>query len=214
MANVDRPWGFRPTAYIGGAPWNGEAHLYAFSASDSTGPAFVGDVVQFDATNRTLALTDVYAPGCPLVKPVVAALTTAAFRGVVVGFVPEPEYNNSATASLGLMYRLDDTKRYAHVVDNPLVLFDVQEQVNSYTSASNNAINKVGDVAYVSGNTTTGISKCEIGGIATGAVLPFRVFGFARNPDNFNFSASDAATNAHYQVLINNTDLAQASTGA
>jgi hypothetical protein len=216
MANVNRPWGARPVAYVGGAKWNGELTLYAFSASNSTGDAFVGDLVEFDSTNRTLALTDVYAPGCPLVKPVVAALTTTAFRGVIAGFVPEPEYNHSATASLGLMYRQDDTKRYVFVIDNPLVLFDVQEDGNDYVSASDNPINKLSDIAYTAGNTTTGISGVQLdsSGITTGGVLPFRVLGFNRRPDNFDFTASDTNSYAHYMVMIANSDLANANTGA
>lgn len=214
MANVNRPSGFRPTKFRSGADWNGEQTLYAFSASDSTGPAFNGDVVQFDATNRTLPLTDTYAPGCPLVIPVVAAVTTTAIRGVIAGFVPEPEYNNSPTASLGLMYRLDDTKRYTWVVDSTDVVFEVQEVGNSYTSASNNAVNKVADIDYTSGNTLTGQSKTQLAAASTGAVRPFRVLGFSQRVDNFNFSASDASSYTKLMVQINNSDLAGGSSGA
>lgn len=216
MANVDRPWGARPVAFVGGAKWNGEQTLYAFSASDSTGDAFVGDLVQFDSTNRTLALTDAYAPGCPLVKPVVAALTTTAFRGIIAGFVPEPEYNQTMTASLGLMYRKDDTKRYTWVIDNPNVVFDMQEDGNDYVSASDNPVNKLSDIAYTAGNTTTGISKVELdsSGITTGGVLPFRVLGFSRRVDNFDFTAASTNSFAHYMVTIANSDLANANTGA
>lgn len=216
MANVNRPFGFRPVEYVGGAKYNGETSLYAFSASNSTGPAFVGDMVQFDSTNRTLALTDVYAPGCPLVLPVVAAVTTNAFRGVIAGFVPEPEYNNSITASLGLMYREDDTKRYAWIVDNPLVLFEAQEDGNDYVSASDNLINKTGDVAYTAGSTTTGISGAQLDSsdFNTNAVRPWRAIRYTPRVDNFNFSASDTNSYAHVNVMIANSDLAQANTGA
>lgn len=216
MANVNRPWGARPVGYVGGAKWTGEQTLYAFSASNSTGPAFSGDLVQFDATNRTLALTDAYYPACPLVLPVVAALTTTAFRGVIVGFVPEPEYNNSTTASLGLMYRLDDTKRYTWIVDNPLVIFDMQENGNDYVSASDNSVNKLADIAYTVGNTLTGQSKTQLlsSGITTGGVLPFRVLRYTPRVDNFDFTASDTNSYAHLNVMIANSDLANANTGA
>ena len=216
MANVNRPFGFRPVAYVGGAKWNGEQTLYAFSASDSTGPAFNGDMVQFDSTNRTLALTDTYAPACPLVKPVVSTITTNTFRGVIAGFVPEPEYNNSATASLGLMYREDDTKRYVWVVDNPLVVFEAQEDGNDYVSASDNSINKTCDVAYTAGNTTTGVSGAQLDSsdFQTAAVRPWRALRYTPRVDNFNFAATDTNSYAHINVMIANSDLAQANTGA
>lgn len=216
MANVNRPWGARPVGYVGGAPWSGEQTLYAFSASNSTGPAFNGDLVQFDATNRTLPLTDSYYPACPLVLPVVSALTTNAFRGVIVGFVPEPEYNNTTTASLGLMYRLDDTKRYTWVVDNPLVIFDMQENANDYVSASDNSVNKLADIAYTAGSTVTGQSAVQLASssIAAGAVLPFRVLRYTPRVDNFNFAAGEANSYAHMNVMITNSDLAQRNLGA
>lgn len=215
MANVNRPFGFRPDRYIGGAPWTGEQVLYAFSASNSTGPAFNGDVVQFDDTNRTLALTDNYFPACPLVKPVVAAVTTTAIRGVIVGFVPEPEYSMSGTTSLGLMYRLDDTKRYVWIVDSPLVVFEVQEDGNDYVTAADNSINKVADIAYTTGNTLTGQSKAEwdSSDATTGSARPFKALRYTPRVDNFNFSASDSLSYAHLDVMIVNSDLTQGNTG-
>lgn len=215
MANTDRPWGFRPIRYVGGAKWNGEHVLYAFSTSQAN-DAFNGDVVQFDATNRTLALTDEYMPGLPLVKPVVAAVTTTAIRGVIAGFVPEPEYNDTATASLGRMYRVASTKRYVFVVDNPLVVFDAQEDGNDYVSATDNSIGKTGDIAYTAGSTLTGQSKAELDSsdFQTAAARPFKALRYVPREDNFNFSASDSSSNAHIEALIVNSDLANGNTGA
>lgn len=216
MANTNRAFGFRPVGYVGGAKWNGEQTLYAFSASNSTGPAYNGDMVQYDDTNRTLALTDVYYPACPLVKPVVAAVTTTAFRGVIAGFVPEPEYNNTVTASLGLMYRADDTKRYVWVVDNPLVIFEAQEDGNDYVTAADNSINKTGDVAYTAGSTITGVSGAQLDSsdFQAAAVRPWRALRYTPRVDNFNFSASDTLSYAHINVMIANSDLANANVGA
>ena len=126
MANTSRPFGVRPERYMDGAAWNGATTLYAFSASDATA-AYKGDMVSFDATNRSTALTDIYAPGIPFVKTVAAALTTSTFRGVIAGFVPQPEFNQTATASLGFMYRAASTARYVWVVDDPAVVFECQE---------------------------------------------------------------------------------------
>lgn len=215
MANTNRAFGFRPNRFIGGAPWSGEQTLYAFSTSQANN-AYNGDVVQFDGTNRTVALTDAYAPGTPFIKPVVAATTTTAIRGVIVGFVPQPEFNMSATASLGLMYRVLSTARYAWVVDNYNVVFEVQEDGNDYVSASDNSVGKVGDLAYTAGSATTGQSGAQMSSsdISTGSVRPFKVLNYTRRVDNFGFASTDTYSYAKMDVMIINSDLAQANTGA
>lgn len=214
--NVDRAFGFRPVRYRNGSPFNAQFVLYAFSASDSTGPAFIGDVVQFDATNRATALTDVYAPGIALIKPVVAAVTTTAIRGVLCGLLPEPEFNHTPTASLGRRHRLDDTARYALVVDDYNVVFEVQEDGNDWVSASDNAIGKTGDIAYTAGNTTTGISGAELDSsdMQAAAARPFKALNLSQRVDNFGFVAADTLSYAKYDVMIANSDLAQANVGA
>lgn len=211
--NANRPRGFVPNGYIGGAKWTGEVSLYAFSASDATGAAYKGDVVQFDSTNRTLALTDIYRPALPLVKPVVAGVTTTAIRGVIAGFLAQPEFSNSATASLGTMYRATSTKAYVLIADNPLVTFEVQEDGNSYTSASSNAVNKTADVAYTAGNTSTGVSGAQLDSsdVQTAAARPFRVLRYNPRVDNFGFASTDTLSYAKFDVVIANSDLVQAT---
>lgn len=206
MANLSRPFGARPTRYLGSAAWNGQAQLYAFSASQANN-AYKGDLVQFDATNRTLSLADPYEPGCPCVQPVVAALTTNAFRGVIAGFVPQPEFVQTPTASLGTMFRAASTQRYVWVIDDPLVVFEMEETGNSYTTAANNGINKTADISYVAGSQLTGVSAVVLTGFQTAAVRPWRAVRFSQRPDNFNFSASDTNTFAHFDVISNNNDL-------
>lgn len=214
MANVSRPFGFRPERYLSGAMWNGQTQLYAFSASN-TDAAFNGDCVSIDTTNRSTALTDVYAPGIPLITAAVTTLTTNPFRGVIAGFVPQPEFNMSVSASLGLMYRVASTARYAWVVDDPAVIFEAQESGNSYTSATSNGINKCMDISYTAGNTTTGVSGTQLSGTATtSGVKPFRLLRYTQRVDNFNFTAADSSSYAHWDVIIANSDLAQANVGA
>lgn len=213
--NVNRPFGFRPDRFIGGAPWSGEQTLYAFSASQANN-AYNGDVVQFDSTNRTAALTDSYRPGCPFVKPVVSAVTTTAIRGVIVGFLPQPEFNMSVTASLGLMYRVASTARFVFVVDNYNVVFEAQEDGNDYVTAADNSIGKVGDIAYTAGSAVTGQSGAQLDSsdFTTGSVRPFKALQYTPRIDNFGFSASDTLSYAHIDAMIINSDLAQGNTGA
>lgn len=216
MANISHPFGFRPSRYMDSSAYNGQTQIYGFSTSQAN-DAYKGDLVQFDTANRSLSLTDPYLPALPLVKPVVAALTTNSFRGIIAGFVAQPEFNMVATASLGTMYRQASTQRYAWVVEDWSVVFEVEESTNSYTSASSNGINKVADIVYTAGSQTTGIAQVKIDSttVSTGAVKPFRIVRYTEKPDNFNFTSSDTNSRAHFDVIINNSDLfVQSSTGA
>lgn len=214
MANTNRSFGFRPDRFIGGAKWTGEQSLYAFSTSE-THDGYNGDVVQFDSTNRTTALTDVYAPGIQFALPVTSTVTTTTIRGVIVGFVPQPEFNMSATASLGLMYRVASTARYGWVIDDTRVVFEVQETGNSYTSASTNGIGANADIAYTAGNTTTGLSGTQLSAtVVTNAARPFRRLNYTKRVDNFGFASTDSSSYAKIDVMIINSDLAQGTNGA
>lgn len=211
--NVNRPFGLRATRYIGGSKWNGQSQLYSFSASQANN-AYLGDLVQFDSTNRGTAITDVYAPGIPCVKPVVSTLTTNTFRGVIAGFLPQPEFSQSATASLGYQYRPASTAGYVFIVDDLDVIFEAQETGNAYVSATDNGINKTCDITYVAGSATTGVSGVYLNTPATSGAKPLRIHRYTQRPDNFGFAAGDTNSYAHMDVSIANSDLAQAQVGA
>lgn len=206
--NVDRPSGFKPLRYRNGADWNGQSQTYAFSASNSAA-CYKYDLVVFDSTNRTDSLVDSFMPGLPFVASAAADVTTAAQRGVVVGFLPEPEFSMSGTASLGLMYRVASTHRWANVIDDPDVIFEAQEETGGYTTASNNFIGKAIGTDYVAGSTITGVSKATIksSDAVTNAVRPWKVLRFVPRPDNFGFVAADNPTYAKYELLPFSWDL-------
>lgn len=209
--NVNRPNGFRASRYLDGSPFNGQNELYGFSASKNEN-AFMGDVVIIDSTNRSTALTDRYAPGILFLDPATSGVTTTPIRGVIAGFVPEPDFNHTATASLGLKYRVASTARYAWVVQDYGVVFEVQEDGNFYTTAASNGLNKTMDLAYTAGNTSTGVSGTQLDSsdAQTAAARPFRALRYTQRVDNFGFSASDTLSYAKVDVLIANSDLAQA----
>lgn len=213
MPNVSRPFGLKPTRYLGGAKWNGQSQLYAFSASQANN-AYLGDLVQFDNTNRATSIVDPYAPGIPLVKPVVSTLTTNTFRGVIVGFVVAPEFSMTATASLGLYYRQASTSRYVFIVEDLSVIFEAQEVGNAYVDNTNNGVNKTSDITYNAGSAITGVSGVTLNTPATSGVKALRLHRYTQRPDNFNFTASDSSSYAHFDVSIANSDLAQAQVGA
>lgn len=206
--NPNRPSGAKPTRFYNSSDWIGESKLYGFSASNAVA-AYKYDVVSFDTTNRSFALTDNYVPGLPLVQTVASDITTAIQRGVVVGFLPEPLFNMTVTASLGLMYRVASTKRYALVVDDPFVIYTIQENTQGYTSTTANGINKSAGTAYTAGSTTTGVSGMQLktSDIQTAAARPFRILRYTQTVDNFNFVAADNPSYAKYDVLLANHDI-------
>lgn len=213
MADVNRPAGLQPSRYWNGNKWNGQTQLYCFAAAQANN-AYRGDLVQFDATNRSNGITDPYDPGIPCVKPVVTTLTTNTFRGVIAGFVPAPEFNMTATASLGLYYRQLSTFRYVWIVDDYNVIFEAQELGNAYVDATDNAVNKTSDITYTAGNQLTGVSAVVLNTPAISGVKPLRITRYTARVDNFNFTAADTNSYAHFDVMIANSDMAQAQVGA
>lgn len=201
MANVNRPRGLVPTRHMHSGEYNGMVNLYAFSASDSVGDAYKGDMVCADTTNNGTELTDSYAPGIPCVSAKVAAFTTGVSRGVIAGFVPQPEYNMSVTASLGSMYRVNSTKRFVWVVDDYLTIYEAQQIGNGWTTGTANMINASADIDYTAGSTVTGISGVQVAAASTGK-LPLRILRLTQRVDNFNSTASD--TNAYFKVDVYN----------
>jgi hypothetical protein len=113
------------------------------------------------------------------------------------------------------MYIVASTARYAWVVDDYTTIFEVQESsTNSYTSASNNGINKLIDIAATAGSTTTGVSGFTVDGSTVATTnKPFRILRLTQKPDNFLSTASDTSPYWHWDVMMANSDLATLKVG-
>ena len=77
MANVNAPFGLRPTKTINGASWNDQGNLYHIPAGD-TSAYYIGDVVKSAANADANGVPDV-----------AKALGTDVLRGVIVGVLPD-----------------------------------------------------------------------------------------------------------------------------
>lgn len=191
MANADRPMGFSPVKMITGAPYNGQANLYAILAADTNGYA-IGDPVTSDVGGGS-------AEGLPAVTIGVAG---AAWRGVIVGiFDTKPGIAKIDNPNSTVRPAAAQTKDwYALVVDDPNVVFEVQE-VNSGTplTAADIGLNANGvagtNNGYVSGWTLNNATE------ATTATLNCKIMGLVQRADN----AIGAA--AKWLVTINNHQL-------
>lgn len=186
MANVSKINGFKPVKHITGAPYNGQANIYATAASDGTA-LFVGDVVKLAA--------DANAQGIQLVTAATAGVagTGAAVLGVVVGIINtklDPVAGTLTTGSIALdtpVYRPASTAQYVLVADAPDVVFEVE--ATNAGSAYSFAVADVGQNANLyagAGSTTTGTSahSLDLNDKGTTATLPFKILGVSQRVDN------------------------------
>ena len=149
MANSDTPFGFKPVKHLNGNPWNGKTNVYYIPATDATA-TFRGDAVK----SAGAATADGLYP------TVAQAAATDTIRGVVIGFSDTP-YINVNQDNLLEKYRAASVARYAFVVDDPDVIFEIQEDSvgNSITAAM---VGLSTDIVVGSGSTATGLSAMEL----------------------------------------------------
>jgi hypothetical protein len=184
MANSDTPFGFKPVKHLSGSPWNGKANVYYIPASDGTA-VFKGDAVKLvgaaDATGKF---------------PTVAqAAATDAICGVVIGFADNPHVMIHPDTP-NRDYRPADTAMYALVVDDPYVIFEVQEDSvgNSITAAM---VGLATDIVVGSGSTSTGKSAMELDSSDTAtAAGQCRIMRLVNREDNA------LGDHAKWEVLI------------
>lgn len=188
MANADRPTGFTPVKSITGAPWNGQANLYAILAADTNGYA-MGDPV-------TSASTGGSAEGLPAVTIGVAG---AAWRGVIVGiFDTKPGIAKIDNLNSTVRPAAAQTKDwYALVVDDPNIVFEVQEvSGGTALTAADIGLNTNG----VAGTNNGFVSGWELDNAAEAvtATLNCKILGLSQRADN------EIGEHAKWLVLINN----------
>ena len=176
MANFSAPRGLSPVSTTTGAPFNEQGRLY-YIASDSSNTYAVGDIVKSTVGGD--------ANG---VAQVVKAAATDIPLGVIVGF-------RAADPGVSLQgVNLDLTKiylnksagaRYAYVVDDSSVVFEVQStntaaSVVGSTAVPNITADQTSTLAQSSPFSSTTVT---IDASATKASM-FQVIGVVQRPDN------------------------------
>ena len=149
MVNLDTPFGFKPVKHLNGTPWNGKTNVYYIPSTDGTA-VFKGDAVKSagaaDATGKYPTVTQ--------------ATAGAAVRGVVVGFGDNP-YVMTHPDTPNRDYRPASTAMYVFVVDDPQVIFEVQEDSDS-NSISAAMVGLSTNFVVGTGSTVTGKSAMEL----------------------------------------------------
>lgn len=175
MANANRPSGFTPVQYLNGSAWNGQARCYSIAANYGTELA-IGDPVISSGTAD--------ANG---VAGIALAAATGAVRGVIVGL-------GKSEGGIFNPNNLNTTKRpandpdvwYAMVVDDPNVIFEIQEESNGTALAATEVgLNQVPLLAAAGTYASGWLLRSASGATpATTATLPLRLLGLSRKPDN------------------------------
>ena len=182
MANISKINGFRAVKHVTGAPYNGQANIYATAAADGTA-IFVGDPGKITS--------DANAQGVQIVTKATAG---AAVLGICVGVINpklDPVAGTITTGSIALdtpQYRAASTAQYILVCDSTDVIYEV-EAATGANAAYSFAVADVGlnaDATTVAGSTTTGTSGAALNmaGAATTATLQFKIIGVVQRPDN------------------------------
>jgi hypothetical protein len=189
MANTSRANGLRPVSMITGAAWNGVVNQYLVPSTDNTA-IYVGDPVKSGGTAGAagVVVNGQDVSGMPTVTVAAAGDT---LKGVVVGFLPKQ-------SDLTVQHREASTNRIALVVDDPNVVFEVQEDAVGATTALVD-VGENADLIYAAGSTTTGQSGVMLDSSDhKTATAQLRILGFVKRPDN-----EPAVANAKLLVLIN-----------
>ena len=194
MPNANRPTGLSPVKMVTGAPYNGQATIYSIAASYTVALA-IGDPVISTGTAD--------ANG---VAGIALAAATGPIRGVIVGIGSQYESMIGNIVNPNITYRPAASQTdvwYAMVVDDPNVIFEVQENANGTALAATdvglNQVLKLGtNNGYVSGWMVASATEATP---AVTATLQVRLLGLARRSDNA-FGAY-----AKWNVLINAHEL-------
>lgn len=200
MANLNAPSGLSPVQYVNGTPWNGMGRLYAIISTD-TNACYIGDVVKIDSSNNA------DANGIPYVTRATAGSTA---RGVVVGIGTALPYGYQGGAyvnpnDLTKTYRpsgAQSVNYYAIVVDDPNVVFEVQEDTTSSPGA---AAQMTKNANFTASNPATGVFvsgfTLNSNTYATTSTLNLKVLQAVQRPDNTPYQAYQKLL-----VLLNNHD--------
>ena len=176
MANANRPSGFSPVQYLNGSPWNGQARIYSIAAAYATA-LYIGDPVKSSGTAS--------ADGVP---GVILGAVTGALRGVIVGLGTK-EGLIANPQNLDITYRpaaATTSDWYCLVVDDPQVLFEIQEQSNGTALAATDIGMNTAPIAGAGNGFVSGwqLASATGGTPATTATLQLRLMGLVRRLDN------------------------------
>lgn len=190
MANANRPSGLSPVKMLTGAPYNGAVNVYSIAAAYDTA-LYIGDPVISSSTADDKGI-----------QGITLAAATGPIRGVIVGLGTTPNLMANP-ANLDITYRPAAAQSqvwYALVVDDPNVIFEVQE-IGTGTQLTAAACGLNANLVLGTGNGFVSGWMLSNDSEAVGATLQVRLLGLAQRQDN-TYGAY-----AKWNVLINAHEL-------
>ncbi len=174
MANSNRPTGLSPVNMITGAPYNGQARQYSIAAAYNVA-LYIGDPVISSGTSDAAG-----------VQGIALAAATGPIRGVIVGLSDQPFSSAALIGNPNITYRpaaAQTTVWYAMVVDDPNVVFEVQE-IGTGTQLTAAEVGLNANLVVGTGNGF--VSGWLLGNTAEDvtATLQVRLLGLAQRSDN------------------------------
>lgn len=148
MANVSKPAGFAPVKMLSGADWDGRGNLYSIDSGD--GNAFYqGDLVKLSGTGDTKGI-----PGVTLGTAGATAVGVLLAAGI---FSPGGPYVNPNNLGTLVVPATKAQNYYALVVDDPNVIFEIQEGGSGTLLATTNIGENI-DILYAAGTVLSGMT--------------------------------------------------------
>lgn len=197
MANANKPGGLVPIKHLLGGAMTGQGNIYYIASTD--GNAFaVGDPVASSGSADSNGIAGI---------TLATAGTGNAIRGAVVGLGTTPNLLANPNNLNSIVVPATKTQAYyALVVDDPFVVFSVQEQ-GSGTALTADEVGLNANLVAGANNGYVSGWQLNNSGEATGATLQVRLLGLHQILDNtYGYYAK-------WLVLINNHELKVGSTG-
>jgi hypothetical protein len=203
MANPNTPFGLRPVQYLNGSPWNGQARQYYIPSTDANAYA-IGDPVKTLTgaadSNGVSAVTLATAGSGNAIRGVIVSAGGTVFAG------PSLDTTSLETTVIPA----SKTKNYyVLVVDDPMVIFEIQEFSGS--GSTNFTAADVGKNSNLKSGTNNGYISAwvldDTAASATTAAYQLRLLGIAPRKDNAFGSYCD------WRVVINNHEFKAAVAG-
>jgi hypothetical protein len=188
MANLNAPSGLSPVMYRNGNFWNGQARLYTILAANTNAFA-VGDLVASDASGcdpNGLSAVTLASAGAAARGVIVAVGSAIPMGGMLQG---GPMINPANLTQLSRPAAAQATNWFAMVVDDPDVIFEIQER---YTGSAVSATQMAKNANIIYSAPATGAvysgTLLDQTTIATTATLNLRILGAAQRVDNTPFT--------------------------
>lgn len=206
MPNINAPAGLTPVMNRSGSKWNGQTRLYAIAAAD-TNAIYVGDPVKVTGAADANGL-----------QVVTLGTAGASLRGVVVGIGTAVQGGGPQGGPLINPADLTKTFRpsgaqsqvyYAAVVDDPDVVYEIQEAFTA-TPTTSAQIAKNANFVYAAPATGVFVSGVclDQSSLNTTATLNLKIIQAVQRYDNTPFT-----TYQRFLVTINNHDFSSGIAG-